>query len=59
MVGEAVRRSGLDTALIDDVVLSESRHGGGDIARYAAIEAGLTTSPGWPTTATARAGWPR
>ena len=41
VVGEAVRRAGVDAALIDDVVLSESRHGGGDIARYAAIEAGL------------------
>jgi acetyl-CoA C-acetyltransferase len=41
VVAEAVRRAGLDPALIDDVVLSESRHGGGDIARYAAIEAGL------------------
>jgi acetyl-CoA C-acetyltransferase len=41
VVGEAVRRSGLDAGLIDDVVMSESRHGGGDIARYAAIEAGL------------------
>jgi len=41
VVGEAVRRSGLDVALIDDVVMSESRHGGGDIARHAAIGAGL------------------
>ena len=29
-VGEAVRRSGLDPALIDDVVMGESRYGGGD-----------------------------
>jgi acetyl-CoA acetyltransferase family protein len=41
VVGEAVRRAGLDPASIDDVVMSESRHGGGDIARYAAIEAGF------------------
>jgi acetyl-CoA C-acetyltransferase len=41
VVAEAVRRSGVDTALIDDVVLGESLYGGGDIARYAAIEAGL------------------
>jgi acetyl-CoA acetyltransferase family protein len=41
VVGEAVRRSGVDPAIVDDVVMSESRHGGGDIARYAAIEAGL------------------
>ena len=46
VVGEAVRRSGLDPALVDDVVMSESRHGGGDIARYAAIESGLDHVPG-------------
>jgi len=40
-VAEAVRRSGVDPTLIDDVVLGESLYGGGDIARYAAIEAGL------------------
>ena len=45
-VAEAVRRSGLDPALVDDVVMSESRQGGGDIARYAAIEAGLEHAPG-------------
>ena len=45
-VGEAVRRSGLDPALIDDVVMGESRYGGGDIARYVAIEAGIEHAPG-------------
>jgi acetyl-CoA C-acetyltransferase len=45
-VAEAVRRSGVDPALIDDVVLGESRYGGGDIARYAALEAGLEHVPG-------------
>jgi len=40
-VAEAVRRSGVDPTLVDDVVLGESLYGGGDIARYAAIEAGL------------------
>jgi acetyl-CoA C-acetyltransferase len=40
-VAEAVRRSRVPRALIDDVVLGESLYGGGDIARYAAIEAGL------------------
>jgi acetyl-CoA acetyltransferase family protein len=45
-VAEAVRRSGIDHALIDDVVLGESLYGGGDIARYAAIEAGLEHVPG-------------
>lgn len=40
-VTEAVRRAEVDPALIDDVVLGESLYGGGDIARYAALEAGL------------------
>src|SRR5215217_7129523 len=46
VVGEAVRRSGVDPALIDDVLMGESRYGGGDIARYAAVEAGLEHVPG-------------
>ncbi len=41
MVAEAVRRAGVDPALIDDVMLGEALYGGGDIARHAAIEAGL------------------
>jgi acetyl-CoA C-acetyltransferase len=48
-VREAVRRSteaGIDPALIDDVVCAESRYGGGAIARYAAIEAGIEHAPG-------------
>ena len=45
-VAEAVQRSGIDPALVDDVVLGESRQGGGDIARYAAVEAGLEHVPG-------------
>ncbi len=40
-VAEAVARSGIDPALVDDIVLAEALYGGGDIARYAAIEAGL------------------
>jgi acetyl-CoA C-acetyltransferase len=40
-VAEVVGRSGIDPEIIDDVVLGESRYGGGDVARYAAIEAGL------------------
>ena len=40
-IAEAVRRAGIDPALVDDVVLAEALYGGGDIARYAAIEAGL------------------
>jgi len=45
-VGEVVRRAGIDPALVDDVVLGESRQGGGDIARYAAVESGLVQAPG-------------
>ena len=50
-VAEAVDRSGVDPALIDDVVMAESRYGGGDIARYAALEAGLAAAASvtrWP-----------
>ena len=46
VVAESVRRSGIDPLLVDDVVLGESLYGGGDIARYAAIEAGLVHAPG-------------
>jgi acetyl-CoA acetyltransferase family protein len=45
-VAEAVRRAGVDPAAVDDVVLGEQRYGGGDIARYAAVEAGLENAPG-------------
>jgi acetyl-CoA acetyltransferase len=45
-VAEAVRRSGIPPELFDDVILGESLYGGGDIARYAAIEAGLVNAPG-------------
>jgi len=45
-VAEAVRRSGIEPELVDDVVMGESLYGGGDIARYAAIEAGLVNAPG-------------
>ncbi|GAB2831594.1 thiolase family protein [Actinocorallia aurea] len=45
-VAEAVRRSGIEPYLFDDVVLGESLYGGGAIGRYAAIEAGLVNVPG-------------
>lgn len=45
-VREAVARSGVDTELIDDVIMGETLAGGGDIARHAAIEAGLAGVPG-------------
>ena len=46
VIEESVRRSGVDPELVDDVVFGESLYGGGDIARYAAIEAGLVHAPG-------------
>ncbi|MEZ5167015.1 MAG: hypothetical protein R2695_11205 [Acidimicrobiales bacterium] len=45
-VGATIERSGLDPALIDDMVLGESLYGGGDIARYVAVDAGLEHIPG-------------
>jgi acetyl-CoA C-acetyltransferase len=45
-VGEVVKRSGVDTADIDDVILGESLYGGGDIARHTAVVLGLTDAPG-------------
>ena len=46
VVAEALRRSGLASGDVDDVVLGESLQGGGAIARYAAIEAGIVGAPG-------------
>jgi acetyl-CoA acetyltransferase family protein len=46
VVTEAVRRSGLPGDRFDDVVLGESLYGGGDIARHAAITAGMASVPG-------------
>ncbi|ELP63734.1 thiolase family protein [Streptomyces turgidiscabies] len=46
VVREAAHRSGLPPETIDDVVLGESLAGGGDIARYAALQAGLIHAPG-------------
>ncbi len=45
-VAEALRRSGVDRELVDDVQMGESLQGGGDIARYAAVELGLTNVAG-------------
>jgi acetyl-CoA acetyltransferase family protein len=46
VVAEAVRRSAVPADRFDDVILGESLYGGGDIARHAAICAGLTGVPG-------------
>jgi acetyl-CoA acetyltransferase family protein len=45
-IREAVARSGIDHADIDDIVLGESLYGGGDIARHTAVVLGLTNVPG-------------
>jgi len=46
VVQEAARRSGLAPEAFDDVILAESLYGGGDLARYAAVAAGMTGVPG-------------
>ncbi|MFD6456198.1 acetyl-CoA C-acyltransferase, partial [Nocardia sp. NPDC060220] len=43
---EAVRRSGIDPTHIDDVILAELNYGGGDLARHAAVAAGMLNVPG-------------
>ncbi|MEU6644421.1 thiolase family protein [Saccharomonospora sp. NPDC046836] len=43
---EAVRRSGLAPERFDDVIFAESLYGGGDLARYAAVAAGMTQLAG-------------
>jgi acetyl-CoA acetyltransferase family protein len=43
---EAVRRSGVEPADIDDVIFAESHYGGGDLARYAAAASGMASVPG-------------
>jgi acetyl-CoA C-acetyltransferase len=44
--GEAIGRSGIPAADIDDLVMAETLQGGGVIARYAALELGLSNVPG-------------
>ncbi len=45
-VGEVLSRSGIDHDDVDDLQLGESLQGGGDIARYAAVDLGLLNVPG-------------
>jgi acetyl-CoA acyltransferase len=45
-VAEALKRSGVPSNDVDDLALGESLQGGGDIARYAAVELGLVEIPG-------------
>ncbi len=46
VIEEAARRSGLQHGRFDDVILAESGWGGGDIARHAAVAAGMVDVPG-------------
>jgi acetyl-CoA acetyltransferase family protein len=46
VIEEALSRSQVDPETVDDVILGESLAGGGNIARYAAIEAGLGSAAG-------------
>lgn len=46
IVPEAIRRSGIPSERVDDIVLAESLNGGGDLARYTATICGLGTVPG-------------
>ena len=43
---EVVRRSGVDPAAFDDIIVAESHYGGGDLARYAATATGMESVPG-------------
>ena len=46
VVAAAIERSGLDASDFDDLVLAESLQGGGDSARYIAVDLGLDQIPG-------------
>jgi len=46
VVREALDRTGIPAADIDDLVLAESLYGGGVLGRYIAVETGLSTVPG-------------
>lgn len=43
---EAVDRAGVAADSVDDVMFAEAMYGGGDLARYAAVDAGMTHVPG-------------
>jgi acetyl-CoA C-acetyltransferase len=45
-VSEALKRSGIPADDVDDLQVGESLQGGGDIARYTAVDLGLTNVPG-------------
>jgi acetyl-CoA C-acetyltransferase len=43
---EAIRRAGLEPAVVDDVIFAEAHYGGGDLARYAAVACDMENIPG-------------
>ncbi len=45
-IGEALKRSGIPADDVDDIQMGEVLQGGGDLARYAAVELGLLHVPG-------------
>jgi acetyl-CoA C-acetyltransferase len=45
-IAEALRRSRIPERDIDDLIVGESLQGGGDIARYTAVELGIPNVPG-------------
>ncbi|HZR12756.1 MAG TPA: thiolase family protein [Acidimicrobiia bacterium] len=45
-VDEALKRSGIPADEVDDIQLGESLQGGGDIARYVAVDLGIPNVPG-------------
>lgn len=45
-IGEALKRSGIPTEDVDDIIIGESLQGGGCVARYAAVDLGLIEVPG-------------
>jgi acetyl-CoA acetyltransferase family protein len=46
IVESVIERAGVSGEAVDDIVLAESQYGGGDLARYAAVAAGLRGVPG-------------
>ena len=45
-IGEALKRSSVPAEDVDDIIIGESLQGGGCVARYAAVDLGLTDIPG-------------
>src|SRR4051812_23651874 len=43
---DSLRRTQIERGDVDDVIFGESLYGGGDIARYAALAAGMTSVSG-------------